>query len=190
MIAAPMRSAGRSVPSREARLSVMWGIAEATVFFVIPDVFVSYVAVRRGWRPGLVLAVLATLGAMVGGVITYMWGALDPESAIAVFAHLPAIDTAMIDRVWAEVAEHDVLATLGGPLQGQPYKLYAAAAGDLGSNPAAFIAMTFPARIVRFAAAALIAGWLRERTAGWMGPRPAVALWAGFWVVLYLFFWS
>lgn len=174
----------------DTRIAWVWGVAEATLFFIIPDVFLSYAAIRSGWRRGLVLCVVATLGAMMGGLITYVWGMVHYESTVAVFQHLPAVDAAMVENVRTEVADSGVAATLFGPLQGQPYKLYAAAAGAQGAGLAAFLLVTVPARIVRFAVAAFVGGWLRARTRGWMSERVALALWLAFWLIVYAAFWS
>ena len=45
----------------------VWGAAEAFLFFIVPDVLIGYAALRRGARAGLIAAVLAALGASVGG---------------------------------------------------------------------------------------------------------------------------
>lgn len=185
-----LRSAGPTRRDRDTRIAFGWGVAEATVFFIIPDVFLSYVAVRRGWRRGLALCVVATGGAMLGGLAAYLWGMLHYDSAVAVFERLPAVDAAMIEAVRGEIANRGVVATLFGPIQGQPYKLYAAASGDTGAGWAALMAITVPARIVRFAITAFAAGWLRERTARWLSERTALGIWAFFWMIVYVAFWS
>jgi membrane protein YqaA with SNARE-associated domain len=167
-----------------------WGVAEAVLFFVIPDVFISYVAVRRGWRRGLALSLVATAGAVAGGLAAYAWGATSFDTAAAVFEWLPAIDGAMIERVRNEVADRGLVATFAGPLRGQPYKLYAAAAGDAGADAVHLALITVPARLGRFMVSAWAAGWLREHTARWLPERAALAVWAGFWLLVYVAFWS
>lgn len=173
----------------DRRIALWWGCAEAILFFVIPDVFLSYAAVRRGWRRGLVLCLWATIGAIGGGLIVYGWGALDYGSTAATMQHLPAIDGPMIATVYDEVAGDGLVATLRGPLRGQPYKLYAAAAGSLGLHPIGLVLITIPARIVRFMLSAFAAGWLRQRTEQWISERTALGVWAAFWVVVYTGFW-
>lgn len=173
----------------DRRIALGWGFAEAILFFVIPDVFLSYAAVRKGWRRGLVLSVWATIGAIGGGLIVYAWGALDYVSSVAAMQHLPAIDGQMTATVYEEVARDGLPATLRGPLRGQPYKLYAAAAGSLGLHPLGLLLITIPARIVRFILSAFAAGWLRERTEAWISDRVALVVWAVFWTVVYAGFW-
>ncbi len=44
-----------------------WGMAEAVLWFVVPDVFLTWVAMRRGVRPALRLSLVAVAGAIGGG---------------------------------------------------------------------------------------------------------------------------
>ena len=59
------------------------GIAEATVFFIVPDVWISFVALRRGWQAGALAAFFACIGALIGGAIMYLWGSNDTEQRTA-----------------------------------------------------------------------------------------------------------
>ena len=58
-----------------------WGFAEATLFFVVPDVWLTLIAVRRGLRPALVACGWALAGALAGGLAMYAWGAFDTATA-------------------------------------------------------------------------------------------------------------
>src|SRR3546814_12347528 len=51
-------------------VSLLWGFAEATVFFVVPDVWISRRALSS-WRAALRGCGFALAGALVGGVLLY-----------------------------------------------------------------------------------------------------------------------
>jgi membrane protein YqaA with SNARE-associated domain len=166
-----------------------WGFSEAVVFFVIPDVFLTLIAIRSGFRRSLRLALIATAGAVLGGVVTYGWAVLHPSSALAVMERLPGIDPTMIDAVRADVATHGNAALLAGPWQGRPYKLYAFASGDLGLSALGLAMLTIPGRLARFAVGVAVASYLRWFLARWIPQRALIALWSAFWLLVYTAYW-
>lgn len=171
-------------------LSALWGFAEATLFFVVPDVLLTWVAVRRGLRPALAAAGAAALGALPGGALMLLWGAADPAGSRAAIDLVPSIGAAMIDGVAAGVAAAWPLALFEGAFLGVPYKIYAQQAGAQGIDWAWFLLATPAARFARFALAAVLAA---AAAAGLrrVGLGGAVTwVWAGFWVIFYGFYWS
>ena len=58
-----------------AALLFAWGFAEATVFFIVADVAVSWTAIFRGAKAGLFAALAAALGAIPGLALLYGWAA-------------------------------------------------------------------------------------------------------------------
>ncbi len=170
-------------------IGLAWGFAESVLFFVIPDVFLTLLAVRLGFRPALRPALLATVGAVVGGLLVYGWALLHPASAFAAMEALPGVDHAMVQAVRSDVAAHGNLALLAGPWQGRPYKLYAAASGDLGLGAAGLMLLTIPGRLVRFLVSISMAAYLRWFFARWVPERAMIAVWAGFWLLVYGGYW-
>ncbi|MDO4919011.1 hypothetical protein [Kocuria sp.] len=160
---------------RDHVVAALWGFAEATVFFVVPDVWLSAVAMRRLPR-GLACAASATAGALVGGAVVHRWGARAPRGDSArALTRIPAISAAMVRGVERELAEQGFTAVLRGPLRGTPYKIYARTAGLRGDSLPRFLAWSVPARAPRFlvvtaAVAALDAAHsrLRPRAPGWV----------------------
>jgi len=171
------------------RLAFAWGFGEAVLFFIIPDVFLTLVAIRFGFRRSIRLALIATAGAVVGGLVVYSWAAFDPTSITLAMQVLPGIDTSMIDSVGVDVASDGNAALLAGPWQGRPYKLYALASGDLGLSPIGLAVLTIPGRLARFTVSVAIASYLRWFFARWMPERTMIALWAVFWVLVYAAYW-
>jgi membrane protein YqaA with SNARE-associated domain len=161
-----------------------WGIGEATLFFIVPDVYLTFLAVQ-GAPVAWVGCVAAVAGALVGGAIMYRWGARDAVGAQAVLKRLPAIDDVEVARVHQRVESSGFGSIFLGPLFGTPYKIYAVEAGSRGMSFAAFLLVTVPARGVRFAAATSIALWLvGGPLVEWTGGSQ-MTLAAAFWIVLY-----
>ena len=148
-------------------LAVLWGFAEATVFFIVPDVHLSWLALRSR-RTAFLACLYALAGALVGGTAMWVWGRFDPQTARQLIASLPAIDTAIIASAHQQLADHGIEAIFLGLLRGIPYKIYAVEAATLGHGLATFLAFSIPGRLIRFllvtALAAGVARALRERT--------------------------
>ncbi|HEY9541633.1 MAG TPA: hypothetical protein VIR05_08360, partial [Luteimonas sp.] len=76
-------------------VSLLWGFAEATVFFVVPDVWISRRALSS-WRAALRGCGFALAGALVGGVLLYFAGRHHEAALLALFERLPAIGPGLV----------------------------------------------------------------------------------------------
>jgi membrane protein YqaA with SNARE-associated domain len=137
-------------------LALVWGFAEATVFFIVPDVLISRVALRD-LRGALVASGWALVGSLLGG--TVLWfaathGAVGP--LLRGFAYLPGISLDLIAHTGQALYDTGARAILTGGFIGQPYKLFAAHAGAQEMALSSFLAASAAARLLRFAASALL----------------------------------
>ena len=145
----------------------LWGLAEATVFFIVPDVLLSWVALKH---PGKALraCLWALGGALLGGAAIFYLGRSNPEPVRELFAALPGISDAMIGNVSAQLRDTGLPALFIGPLIGTPYKIYALEAAALGFSPLLFLLVSVPARVIRFllvaSVFALLGDYLRRFT--------------------------
>ena len=165
-------------------LVAIWAFAEATVWFIVADVPIMAVALKSGMRRGLVAALVATGFAAAGGVATWIWANASPEGVTALFERLPGIDADLIVEAAQEWDSEGLAGMTLGAFTGTPYKLYALAAVDRGSNPAMFFVASLVARLPRFMLIAVVAGWIGPRLRAAIGARAMWALfalgWAGF----------
>lgn len=171
--------------------SLAWGFAEATVFFIVPDVLLMWIA-SRSLRAGMKASVAAILGALAGGSLMHGLGARSPSYAEALVDEVPAISRAMIDDVRDETAEAGLGAVLLGPLQGQPYKIYAVEWGAARGALPAFLLVSIPARGVRFVLCVLFAHFVFRGLARFTHRSArieAVILFAG-WTLFYGFYFA
>jgi len=131
--------------------AAVWGVAEASLFFIVPDVILTYATVRHGARAGLKLAVVTATAAAVTGVAMWFWGRLDPVGARQIMLMVPAIGPDLFARTTREMAGFWPLNLTIGAVTGVPYKLYAVTAGALGVPVAWFAIASYVARFLRFA---------------------------------------
>ncbi len=168
----------------------MWGAAEASLFFVVPDVIISYVALRRGFRAGVIACLLAATGASLGGAAMFAWSAARPEAAMAAVGAVPAVSDDMIAEARNRMRKDGwFVAALKGPLTSTPYKVYAALAPAEGSGMPAFAAAAFPVRLPRFLLVAAAFAAIGAVAGGRVGRRTLLAAFTVGWVLFYGWFW-
>ena len=170
-------------------LAFIWGCAEATLFFIVPDVFLTLVAIirpERVWRA----CFAAALGALVGGVILFVWASLSPHSATNALLALPAIDEALIARANAQLTEFGVPAFFIGAFSGIPFKLYVLSAATGSLALPLLIAIALPVRLARFWLVALIARMISDGALTRRPLRLKIAVWLIAWLVFYALYFT
>jgi membrane protein YqaA with SNARE-associated domain len=167
-----------------------WGLAEAVLLPVVPDVILTLIAQRFGLRAGLLGCAAAIVGAMLGGLVMWIFGAADPVAMRAMLDALPAIHPGMVAEAEAALAEAPLAALLVGSVTGVPYKVFAGLAPEAGVSAALLLALTPLARAPRFLFATIAAAAF-DRMASRLVPRDVrTALVIGFWLVFYAIFWA
>lgn len=162
-----------------------WAFAEAIVWFIVADVPISLVAVRFGTRQALLAAVIASLASVAGGAGAYIWSDLDPGSAIATMALLPAISPAMIGEA---AAAYDALgwrAMLEASFSGMPYKLFPVTAARDGHALLPMLVATPFVRLPRFVVVALLVGVISRLVQRRLDLRARLGLLAAAWLLFY-----
>lgn len=190
--AAARPDATAAAARRDHGIAFAWGWAEATCFFIVPDVFTTRVALRS-LRSGLTACLSALAGALLGGWMIYAaarFGGLGDMLARG-FAVLPGISPHLVEAAGQSLAREGWTALFVGAGTGVPYKLFALHAGLQGTGLGTFLLVSAAARLVRFAIvtglAHLIARPLRrrwpQRTLQWVH--------AGAWAAFYgWYFWA
>ena len=162
-------------------MAAAWGFAEATFFFVVPDVWTSRVGLRSPKR-ALATTCSALAGALLGGAVTYTWGrntaAATSQRALA---KVPAVTESMIEQVEQEVTEAGHVSLMLGPTRGVPYKLYARASGLQRRSLLNFLAWSVPARLLRFMLVTLLAAGLAAGARRLFPRLPEKLITAVFW---------
>jgi len=171
-------------------VAALWGFAEATLFFLVPDIWLTAVAVWRGRGTAFRATGWAIAGAVAGGALMHLWAAADPAPLLAVIEALPAISPAMIDGSRNALNENGLWQLFIGAMTGTPYKIYAAAAPAAGIGFAPLLLVTVPARALRFALAILIADIVNRALTPHLALRGRLQLLAGVWVLFYALYFA
>jgi len=172
-------------------IAFAWGLAEATFLFVVPDILLSLVAMRR---PRLALAgvVAALVGALAGGAAMHAFGHAAPERARAFLDRVPGISPDLIEGVRAQLREHGPVALLLGAVGGRPYKIFAVESGAASSGLGSFLAASTVARALRFLASVLLARLCALGLARWtrLGTKLDVKLRGSFWLAFSVYYFA
>lgn len=181
-------------PSRglaDRLVAAAWGFAEATAFFIVPDVWTSRIALRSP-RRGMASTADALAGALAGGLCMYAVGrSVDPERCRELVTKIPGIDRPLVEETEQAVLRSPEVALLLGPPRGVPYKLFALAHGRQRRSLGHFLVVSVPARWVRFA---LVTGGVGAAGAAGRSHLPPAlqpclpAVFYGGWVAFYTWY--
>lgn len=177
----------RRRPAYAAALA--WGVAEATLFFIVPDVLLTRVALRDR-RRALVGCGLAVLGAMFGGIVMYAWSLHDPAQVGAALLRVPAVGPDLMTQADEAMRQLGGFGIVAGAFQGVPYKLFAAQAAAAGLSLPLLLAVTIPARGLRFVLTVLVAHAAAQWLRAWAGWRAVSLAWWLVWIIVYVVYWS
>lgn len=162
----------------------VWGFAEATLFFILPDVLLSYYALDK--RSQLIrLCSITLIGALLGGTLMYCWGQYHYAAAYEWVESVPAINVELMITVKDNMQQSGLLAIFLGPLQGLPYKTFAVQAYGAGISLETFLLISIPARLLRFLVIAYMARWIVRGLLNNLQRKSLIAVWCGVWILVY-----
>ncbi len=178
----------------------LWGLAEATVFFVVPDVLLCYWAMRSA-REALASTLAVVFGAMLGAVVLYLCLGLDGEryaSIHQVWASLPGFKVKMAEVAAEHLRAGGAAGLLSGPVSGIPYRVYVLEAWKRQLPLGDVLLWTPVARLERIAIAPLVVLALRFVAERLLAPRfPRVpwywllaALIVIYWIAIDVWYWA
>lgn len=172
-------------------IAAAWGTAEATVFFIVPDVWTSWLALHNP-RRGMATTVPALAGALAGGAATYKTAQrMSPETTENVLTSVPGISAAMVAKVERQLDEQGWSALVLGPTRGVPYKIYARTLAHGHESFGRFMALSVPARMVRFlAVTGGVAGLGKLADRMGMGAKGKSAVFLGGWAGFYTWYFT
>lgn len=168
----------------------IWGLAEAMWFFIIPDVILSLYALRtKKFKYVLYANIVAVFGAMIGGIIIFIWSSLHSEFVETMMLSIPAVHDYMIEHVHSSMSDNTFTALITGPLFGVPYKLFASVAPEY-TGVLLFIVFTIPARMLRFSAVSVIAYMLSHYVFKTLSIRTKIIIWFVVWMIVYVIYFN
>ncbi|WP_299817022.1 hypothetical protein [uncultured Roseibium sp.] len=168
-------------------MAALWGFAEATLFFIVPDVLLTSLALTS-LKKALWAALAAALAAAVGGALIWSCAHYAPQVSRSVLLQVPGISENTFAAVRLYLESGLFQGMLQGAFSGVPYKIFAADAGMNGTSLWAFALLSPIARLPRFMVMVLIA-WGLSRLVGERLPNGAkLAASLVLWIIFYIFY--
>lgn len=162
----------------------LWGAAEATFFFIVPDVFLSYLALD-GYKKALIACVYVLAGALAGGLFMYTIS-YNKTEVTALLDMVPGISPSLIQHGQVLFDRHMLYGMLEGSFSGVPYKIFSAHAGSTSAPIILFILASAAARFPRFIAisllTAIITQTLLKNKTSVVKKRILIAVWTLFYI--------
>ncbi len=166
-------------------LIMIWGVAEAILLPVVPDVAACLLALAAPRRTISLFAALVA-GSLVGTVALYALAVAHPDAISSIVLAVPGVDAAMLHSAQQTVASGDPLSIAQlGP--GTPLKVYTVAWAAGPATPLALALGVIFNRITRIGPGLLLAAGI-----GWLGStwvrrhdRLVLAVYAAFWLGAY-----
>jgi membrane protein YqaA with SNARE-associated domain len=170
-------------------LAIAWGLAEATVFFIVPDVLLTYLALKDP-RRATKACLWVLVGALVGGIAMFCWGHYDLKCAEKFLTAVPAIDEELLNKVEQQIDDDGVKATFFGPMAGRPYKIYAVYAGAKDISFPSFLLVSIPARLLRFILLTWITWWVASKLLTKLQTRKKAFVLTAVWIAFYSWYFA
>ncbi len=168
-------------------VSFGWGFAEATCFFIVPDVWLTRLALQSRAKIIITNIIITVLGATLGGAVMYYLG-LDYFTKTSDFLEkVPAISSKLVSEVGASLSQDgSFLPMLAGAFSGTPYKIYATWAGYYQLDFIVFIMATVFARLPRFIIVVMIAASIQKLISRKYTEKTIFRLHLIFWSLFYI----
>lgn len=174
--------------NRVGFFAFLWGFAEATVFFIIPDVLLTYIAITQKNKVVVIrLLLLTLLGALAGGTVVYMTAQNHPDYVEEILMRVPSVQTYMLEHVINAMNSHPFIGLISGPLFGVPYKLFAYAAPHY-MTIWMFIICSIPARLFRFIIVTTLAYYLSHHIFKQLKHATKIIIWLIVWIIVYIIY--
>jgi membrane protein DedA with SNARE-associated domain len=172
-------------------IAFLWGICEGVFFFIVPDVYIGFVAIFSG-EGGLVALLSALAGSLVSIFIIYALNAVVGGHLIAWLLMVPGIHGPMIVGVSNALQRHGAMAVILGPWSGIPLKIYSVLAAQLSIPIGEYFLWSIVARIERTVlvlAIGMILGRIFKSKIQ-KHPRIAIGIYVALWVFIYVLYFS
>ncbi|QFT31291.1 hypothetical protein FIV00_12435 [Labrenzia sp. THAF82] len=169
--------------------AAIWGFTEATLFFIVPDVLLSSLALTS-LKKALLACIWASLAAALGGITIWLMISNYPQETKALLLWVPGISQTTFNKVGQLLSNGTYSGMVVGAFTGVPYKIFAAEAGSTNLNPVLFLLLSPLARLPRFAVIVLVTWSLSRLTRGHMSNAAMLALCLTLWILFYVFYFA
>ncbi|MAI61140.1 MAG: hypothetical protein CBB87_01470 [Micavibrio sp. TMED27] len=169
-------------------ISFLWGLAEASFFFIVPDVWLSSI-VLKDKKEAYINITFALIGALLGGCVLFFTAPLYAQLLHGWLDYIPGISNSLIEKSHDQLTEIGIFeALLSGMFAGIPYKLYAYWAGVMGYSLPLFLLASAIARILRFALVTFGTQLIAKLLSPCLKLKALIIVHAICWVAFYIFY--
>jgi hypothetical protein len=181
----------RFAATRQATVLIgAWGMAEAIVLPVVPDVAL-YLLAMAAPRHAARLFAAAVVGALAGSAVLAGLMTVDPGAARSLMLAIPGISPQMLQAAERAFAGGDVLGFVGfGP--GTPVKVYIVAWILAGGSPVLLPVGVVVNRLTRMGPGVLVTAIIGRLVPGLLRrhERLVLAVYIGLWVLTYVLYFA
>ena len=164
-------------------IAFLWWFAEWTLFFIIPDIFITFVALFFWFKKWVKTIFFVVIWAMLGGSLMYFLWKYNYLLAYDILTHIPLINKNMINFAQTWLGKNWLYDMIIAPSNGIPYKIYAVLAWKENLNYFLFLLFTIPARASRFILSFLLASLI------WKIFQKNIQKYKKYWIYLFIFVW-
>ncbi len=168
-------------------IAFIWSFLEATVFFIVPDVWLSLVGIKH-LKKALIACLVAACAAVLGGALLYGLSVEHFTALSDFFNRIPGISPALQHTVEQQLNTLGFWALFIGPLEGLPYKVYSVYASHLHLSLAHFLWVSFIARVLRFVAVTLFVHFIAKLLLMKFSQQSVYVVTLIGWIIFYLFY--
>jgi membrane protein YqaA with SNARE-associated domain len=176
--------------TRAAVLVGAWGVAEAIVLPVVPDVVLYLLALAAPRQAGRLFAA-GIAGAMAGSALLVGLTIAEPGAARSLLLAVPGVDQAMVEAAQRAIAGGDVRAFVGfGP--GTPLKVYTLVWALAGESPWLLVLGVVINRLTRMGPGVVITAIIGALAPAFLRrhERLVLAVYTGLWIVTYVIYFA
>jgi len=170
-------------------ISLFWSFCEATFFFIIPDVWLSFTSMDS-LKKGFKNIFFTLIGALLGGTVMYLLGRQDIDSVTNFLVKIPDIDYDLLEHTKESIQSEGLAAPLVGPIKRVPYKIYAAYYGGLSLSYIMFMLISIPARLVRFLITILLSNFVFRVLLKKISLKKKRQMLILIWVIIYIIYFN
>lgn len=165
----------------------LFGLFEATFFFIVPDVLLSYLALFS-LKGALIGAMSCIIGSLIGGLYMYRKSQRHFFKVKNFLVQVPAISDVLLQEAWANYEKMGIYSILLGTTKGIPYKIFAVFAPKFKTPLFTFLLVSIPARGIRFFLSVFVTYGLAKSVFSFASFLAQCTILTCFWILMYILY--
>ena len=168
---------------RVITISFLWGLAEGVFFFMIPDVYITFILLFKR-KMGMLAFAAAIAGSIVSAILLFAVLMMTEFRFYDYLVFIPGISHGMLTAIMQQLQVGGLPSLADIPFGGVPYKVYTTSAALSGISLVEYIIWSVPARALRMLlpiSIALLFSYILQRS---------IHRHTKFWIALFVMVWA